>query len=97
MPKSLTKRKDLEDLPSMKKLEKLNKITDQVMSLPPDARALLAHKLWDSLGDFADPNIERLWLEEAEKRWQEIEEGKVECIPAETVMMKAMNNLKNTK
>jgi putative addiction module component (TIGR02574 family) len=70
-------------------VEKLNKITDQVMSLPPDARALLAHKLWDSLCDFADPDIERLWLEEAEKRWQEIEEGKVECIPAETVMMKS--------
>jgi hypothetical protein len=49
MLKSLTKRKNLEDLPSMEKLEKLNKITDQVMSLPPDARALLAHKLWDSL------------------------------------------------
>ena len=43
------------------------------------------------------PNDAHLGHEEAEKRWQEIEEGKVECIPAETVMMKAMSHLKSTK
>ncbi len=64
--------------------EKSKKITDQAMSLPPDERALFAYKLWDSLKDSIDPEIEKLWLEESEKRWQEIEKGKVECIPAET-------------
>lgn len=78
-------------------VEKLNTITDQVMSLPPDMRALIAHKLWDSLGDLGDPEIEQMWLEEAEKRWLEIEKGKVECIPAETVLTKARNNLKNSR
>ncbi|MCX6583967.1 MAG: addiction module protein [Candidatus Aminicenantes bacterium] len=33
--------------------------------------------------------IEEEWLALAEKRWIEIEEGKVQCIPAEEAMMKA--------
>ncbi len=63
------------------------------MALPPDERALLAQRLWDSLEDFVNPEIEQAWLEEAKKRWHEIEEGKVQCIPAEEVMKKARANL----
>jgi hypothetical protein len=32
-----------------------------------------------------DPDIEAAWIREAERRWQEIREGKVVCIPAEEV------------
>ena len=30
----------------------INELTSQVMTLPPDERAILAQRLWDSLEDF---------------------------------------------
>ncbi len=73
----------------------INELTSEVMALPPDERALLAQRLWDSLGDFVNPEFEQAWLEEAEKRWHEIVEGRVQCIPAEEVMKKARASLNN--
>ena len=61
----------------------LSEITDKALSLPIDDRVALAQRLWDSIEGFIDPETEDAWLKEAEKRWQEIEEGRVECIPAE--------------
>ncbi len=40
-----------------------------------------------------NPEIEKAWLKEAERRWREIEEGKVECIPAQEVMEKARKSV----
>jgi len=44
-----------------------------------------------------DPDIEAAWIREAERRWQEIREGKVVCIPAEEVFrrIRAMLNEKS--
>lgn len=71
-----------------------NELEDKLMSLSADERALIAQRLWDSLGEFASPDIEKAWLKEAQKRWRDIEEGRVECIPAEAVMKRARNRLK---
>ncbi len=71
----------------------INELKDQLMSLPQDERALLAQHLWDSLEDFVNPEIEQAWFEEAEKRWHDIEEGRVKCIQAEFVMKKARKTL----
>ncbi len=38
--------------------------------------------------------IEKAWMDEADRRWQEIKEGKVKCIPAEEVMKQARDALK---
>jgi putative addiction module component (TIGR02574 family) len=66
----------------------LSEITDKALSLPIDERVTLAQRLWDSIEGFIDPEIEDAWLKETEKRVKEIEEGKVECIPAEEAMKK---------
>ncbi|MBA7656776.1 hypothetical protein ES703_64703 [subsurface metagenome] len=71
----------------------IDELTSQVMALPPDERALLAQRLWDCLQDFVNPEIEKAFLEEAKKRWHEIEEGKVQCIPAKEVMKEARASL----
>lgn len=71
----------------------LSEITDKALSLPIDDRVTLAQRLWDSIEGFIDPETEDAWLKEAEKRWQEIEEGRVECIPAEEAMKKAKASL----
>lgn len=60
-----------------------------------DDRVILAQQLWDSIEGFSDPNIEEEWLEKAEKRWEEIENGRVHCFPAAEAMLKARNSLKS--
>ncbi len=64
----------------------LKNLTDKALTLPPDDRVVLAHSLLQSVEGFVDPDIERAWLDEAERRWQDIENGRVECIPAEEAM-----------
>lgn len=70
----------------------MSTITDiekTIFSLPLDERAALAQRIWDSLKGFADAEIEKAWMDEAERRWQEIKDGKVSCIPAEEGMKRA--------
>ena len=45
-------------------------------------------KLFDrrSLDEEADRNLEKLWQDEAERRWEEIKAGTAICRPAEEVL-----------
>ena len=61
-------------------------IISAAMSLPPDARAMLAEHLLDSLNGEDQKRIDALWAVEAERRDQEIEDGLVTPIPGEEVM-----------
>lgn len=72
----------------------LNELTDKALLLPSDERAILAQRLWESIEDFTDPDIEQAWLRTAEKRWAEIEKGEVKCIPADQVIKKAKARLR---
>ena len=71
----------------------IHELTDQAMTLSADERTILALRLWESVEDFIDPEIEQAWFEEVEKRWLEIKDGVVECLPAEEVMKKARAKL----
>ncbi len=61
------------------------KIMSEAMALPPDARALLADRLLDSLDSPRREEIDRLWAQEAERRVRQIETGEVTPIPGEEV------------
>ena len=73
---------------------KLEKLTMELLALPAKSRVFLVDKLVESLDEAPDPKVEQAWLEEAERRWKEIEVGKVTCIPVEQVMRKAYSGLK---
>ncbi len=47
------------------------------MSLPPAQRAQLAQHLLASLDDLDEEENERLWLEEAERRYQGYRKGEI--------------------
>jgi putative addiction module component (TIGR02574 family) len=66
-------------------ISKQEEIIEQAMTLPPDARALLADKLLHSLDSPTREEIDQLWAEEAERRVQQIKNGEVEPIPGEEV------------
>jgi putative addiction module component (TIGR02574 family) len=70
------------------------KIEAQALRLPPKERARLAQRLIASLDPESDRDAEQAWLEEAERRLDELESGKVAGIPAEQVLEKARSTLR---
>lgn len=65
----------------------------EAMKLSPEARAQLAHALLLSLDNLSEAEIERLWLEEAIRRDEEIEVGRVVLRQAEEVFRDARARL----
>jgi len=62
-----------------------DRVTDEVLELPVDARIGLVNRILTSLNLPTQPDIDRLWADEAEKRVAEIDQGKVNLIPGEVV------------
>ncbi len=69
-------------------------LESKALNLPPKERARLAERLIASLDAESDADAEQLWLEEAERRLDELESGKVSGIPAEEVFRKARSTLR---
>lgn len=67
--------------------QSLTEIEDDALKLPEDERARLAVRLLASLEEEAGSpeEIERLWVEEAERRFEELRGGTVRGIPARDV------------
>ena len=66
----------------------------KALQLPPEDRARLAEKLISSLDQETDPDAGDLWLQEAERRLEEIESGKVATVVADRVIEKARSTLR---
>lgn len=75
----------------------LERLAVELLGLPASSRALLAKKLIESLDETETPDTEALWLELAQRRADEIREGKVQTIPAEEVMRRARERLQCKK
>ena len=67
----------------------LKELEDQIMNLDLKDRAMLAQRLIRSLDALSESEIESLWIEEAERRLDELESGGVTEIPAEEVVRRA--------
>jgi putative addiction module component (TIGR02574 family) len=65
----------------------------EAMSLPPDARAIVADRLLMSLDSPRRKEIDILWAEEVERRVRQIETGEVKPIPGEDVFKEIRNDL----
>jgi putative addiction module component (TIGR02574 family) len=64
---------------------KLNEIAKDAMELPLRERALLVEHLLATLDKGEDVDAEEMWLEEAEKRYQNYRAGKIRAKPADKV------------
>jgi putative addiction module component (TIGR02574 family) len=59
-------------------------IEKDALSLPPRERAKLAERLLESLDNLPERDAEALWLDVAERRAREIDQGQVRLVtPAE--------------
>lgn len=66
----------------------------EVRSLDSRQKAVLAHILIQDLDTTVDENSEQLWIEEAQRRYKEFKEGKIEALSGDEVMRRARNHLK---
>ena len=73
---------------------KLKEIEENAFRLSPRERAKLAENLIHSLDEEEDPEAEKLWIEEAERRYRAYNEGRVKGKPADLVFKEAQSKLK---
>jgi putative addiction module component (TIGR02574 family) len=57
----------------------------KIRSLPDNAKLKLVDSILMQL-DKPDPEIDRIWADEARKRWHAYKEGKIKTVPYEQVM-----------
>ena len=69
-------------------------IEKQARSLPPEEKAALARVLIEDLDTSADKNVERVWIEEAQRRYAAYLKGDLEALSGEEVMDRARSRLK---
>ena len=60
-------------------------LIDSALKLPPDERFALIDELLHSL-DRPDPALDRIWIEEAERRLTAYRAGRVKGVPVEDVL-----------
>ena len=63
----------------------LEKCEQRAKNLPLKERALLIKHLIEGLDDLDEQNLERLWVQEAARRFREFEAGNIEARPAKEV------------
>lgn len=73
---------------------KVESIEREALNLPPEERAKLARNLLESLDSLSAEEHERLWVQKADRRAREIDEGQAESLPGTEVSRKAQSLLK---
>ncbi|HSW01887.1 MAG TPA: addiction module protein [Sedimentisphaerales bacterium] len=58
----------------------------RALQLDPEARADLARELLASLDTLSEAEVERLWLDEAVRRDEELDRGAARAYPADEVL-----------
>jgi len=71
----------------------IDELKAEALRLTPEERAELASELLVSLDDLSKSEIERLWLEEAERRDAALDNGSAKAIPADEVFSSARARL----
>lgn len=72
----------------------VKQIASQAMQLTPAQRAELADLLVESLESTPPDEVQKLWVDEAVKRLEEVRSGKIETIPGKDVLAEARRMLK---
>jgi hypothetical protein len=67
-------------------MRSIEQLTEELLSLPNESRALLADKLVESLEFDTDSTVQEVWLAEAKRRRAEVRDGSVQPIPGEDAL-----------
>lgn len=69
-------------------------VEEEALGLPVQERAKLAERLLESLDDLPERDVEALWLDAAERRAKEIDDGSVELVTPEELARRVQARLK---
>ncbi len=72
----------------------IEQITEAALSLPSDARALLADRLVESLDPLTDQDVRSAWASEATQRLEDLRLGKVKAVSAQDAFARARSQIK---
>jgi hypothetical protein len=67
----------------------VDELKEEALRLSPEARAYLARELLASLDDLDEVEIEKLWIDEAIRRDDELDNGTARAYPADEVLARA--------
>ena len=67
----------------------VDELKAEVLRLDPQTRAYLARELLASLDTLSEAEVEKLWLDEAIRRDEELDSGAVRAHPADEVLDRA--------
>ncbi|AFZ02071.1 addiction module protein [Calothrix sp. PCC 6303] len=67
-------------------MRSIEQLTQEILSLPSESRALLADKLVESLEFDTDSAIQAVWLTEAKRRRDEVRSGLIQPISGEDAL-----------
>ena len=73
------------------------KLKGDLLTLPVESRASLAHALIESLDDVVDDDAESLWMDEIRRRDAEIRAGTAKLKPLDQVLSEARELLRCLK
>jgi len=74
---------------------KVEEIETEIRALSDDERIHLLRDLVADLDGVPDPDVEKAWLEEAQRRFTELQQGVVKPVSAKEVFSGARDRLKN--
>ena len=66
----------------------------RIRALSAREKVALVRMLIDELDSANDPDVEKLWVEEAERRYAQYLRGEVDAMPGDEVMAEARKRLK---
>ena len=69
-------------------------IEKQARLLPLEEKAALARVLIEDLDQVVDADVERLWIDEAQHRYDAYLKGELEALPGDEVMNRARERLR---
>ena len=72
----------------------LEEIQRQIVTLPAKEKAALAHQLIEELDESSDAEAERLWLDEATRRYEAYQRGELSSRAGDEAMQRARERLK---
>ena len=64
----------------------VEQIAEEALSLPSEARALLADRLVESLDPAEDGYVHQLWIAEARRRRDDVRNGRTKAIPGDEAL-----------
>ncbi|HEX7409782.1 MAG TPA: addiction module protein [Candidatus Binatia bacterium] len=73
---------------------KIDELEAEALSLPVAERARLVSRLLTSLDDQVDEDVELAWIEEAERRYQEVRDNPAAAEPAAVAFQRARDALR---